>query len=84
MLVQRRVKSVDVYTLSLNHKERIVPLRTCYPSTIDVGPCLTFLTIGHELKVFQSLLYSYQVYLLARVWQSCFKLAGNGVLNQCA
>lgn len=59
MLVQigvaQVVTQVLIYTLPLNQEERRVPLKNCYPSTVDVGACLTFITIGHEHKGFSLL-----------------------------
>lgn len=52
MLVQIGVAWVLIYILSLNQEEGRVPLKNCYPSTIDVGACLTFITIGHKHKCF--------------------------------
>lgn len=52
MLVQIGVTWVLIYTLCLNQEERRVPLKNCYPNTIDVGACLTFITTGHEHKGF--------------------------------
>lgn len=52
MLVQIGVTWILIYTLSLNQEEGRVPLKNCYPSTTDVGACLTFITIGHKHKGF--------------------------------
>lgn len=32
-----------------------MPLKNCYPSSVDVGACLTFITTGHEHKGFSLL-----------------------------
>ena len=55
MLVQNRSSIGTHLHLIFKPGGKESALKNCYPSTIDVGACLTFITIGHEHKGFSLL-----------------------------